>query len=127
MAVDDDLLITTSDSARMFAIWREHPLQIVGPWQVMRYASSQTFEYGSAITAYNLLLTSCALLHREYLILYSSDMLVNARAFVDERMNGEDLLMNFVVAASSHLPPVACSSAIEVPLHPHNPCPVSKR
>jgi hypothetical protein len=44
--------------------------------------------------------------HRKYLDLYSSDRFANLRKIVDDTMNCDDILFNFIVSEATHLPPV---------------------
>eukprot|EP00617_Octactis_speculum_P016135 CAMPEP_0185761954 /NCGR_PEP_ID=MMETSP1174-20130828/20906_1 /TAXON_ID=35687 /ORGANISM="Dictyocha speculum, Strain CCMP1381" /LENGTH=149 /DNA_ID=CAMNT_0028443405 /DNA_START=22 /DNA_END=468 /DNA_ORIENTATION=- len=53
-----------------------------------------------------MVLTKAAILHRDYLHLYTHTMPQAIRDYVDRHMNCEDVAMQFLVSNSSGLPPV---------------------
>ncbi|GAA6019196.1 hypothetical protein JCM8202_000930 [Rhodotorula sphaerocarpa] len=55
---------------------------------------------------YSLVLTSGFICHRKYLDMYSHDVPSEALDFVDEHMNGEDLLFNYMVANATGMGPI---------------------
>lgn len=112
--MDDDVWLSHDDMALLYQLWLAHPQQLVGPWHVARHYNHSTGVYGTAQIEYNLLLTTCTVLHRRYLELYMSPLLARARAYVEQQTNGEDILMNFVVADVSQLPPVAAHVNLQV-------------
>ncbi|KAM0790421.1 hypothetical protein ACM66B_003302 [Microbotryomycetes sp. NB124-2] len=55
---------------------------------------------------YSLVLTSGIILHRKYLQMYSIDLSSTVLDIVDQRMNCEDILMNYVVANATEMGPI---------------------
>lgn len=102
-SVDDDIRIPCRDIEAGFATWRRNPFSLVGyfprliqgtPYPVFR-GESYVVETGK----YNAILTGAAFIDASLMFpAYWSDSMTAARAVVDREFNGEDLLMNFVVA-----------------------------
>lgn len=102
-SVDDDIRIPCRDIEAGFAKWRRNPFSLVGyfprfiegtPYPVFR-GESYVVETGK----YNAILTGATFIDASNMFpAYWSDSMTAARAVVDREFNGEDLLMNFVVA-----------------------------
>ncbi|GAA5985543.1 hypothetical protein JCM10908_007019 [Rhodotorula pacifica] len=55
---------------------------------------------------YSIVLTSGFICHRKYLDMYTNELPKEALAFVDQHMNGEDLLFNYMVANATGMGPI---------------------
>ncbi|KAK9804142.1 hypothetical protein WJX73_004457 [Symbiochloris irregularis] len=111
LSLDDDIYMTCRDLQKGFAAFQASPAQLVGyhprlvEGQPLLYRGEG---YAKQARRFNVILTGAVFM--EHAKLFSHIMaaeLTPLRALVDELMNGEDLLMNFVVAnltRGSHLP-----------------------
>jgi hypothetical protein len=84
-------------------VWRENRDVIVGPNERLGYTNPLTLRGIYKMQdecRYNIILTSGAFLHRNYLYAYWTIMSPAIREWVDKLTNCEDIAMNFLV---SHL------------------------
>lgn len=102
LAIDDDILMLTSDELEFgFEVWREFPDRIVGfPSRVHLWDNgTQQWKYESEWTNdVSMVLTGAAFYHKHYSYEYFERLPTSIRRWVDERMNCEDIAMNFLVA-----------------------------
>uniref|UniRef100_A0A914W8V3 Exostosin-2 n=1 Tax=Plectus sambesii TaxID=2011161 RepID=A0A914W8V3_9BILA len=102
LSLDDDITMLTVDEIEFaYQVWREHPDRLVGfPSRVHLYNPiSRRLEYNSEWTNnVSMILTGAAFYHKYYGSLYQSVLPARIKRFVDERMNCEDIAMNFLIA-----------------------------
>ena len=102
LSLDDDVLLHCIDLEVAFADWRRHPDTLVGFHPRLLAANPGKF-WGEKETLearkFNALLTGTVFMDAErWFAAYWSEEQAGARGAVDERLNCEDVLMNFVVA-----------------------------
>lgn len=102
LAIDDDILMLTADELEFgFEVWREFPDRIVGfPSRVHLWDNSTSqWKYESEWTNdISMVLTGAAFYHKHYSYEYFERLPKAIRRWVDDRMNCEDIAMNFLVA-----------------------------
>lgn len=102
LAIDDDIVMLTADELEFgFEVWREFPDRIVGfPSRVHLWDNGTSrWKYESEWTnEISMVLTGAAFYHKYYNYLYTTSMPGDIKTWVDERMNCEDIAMNFLVA-----------------------------
>lgn len=102
LAIDDDILMLTSDELEFgFEVWREFPDRIVGfPSRVHLWDNvTSLWKYESEWTNdISMVLTGAAFYHKHYSHEYFDRLPADIRRWVDDRMNCEDIAMNFLVA-----------------------------
>ncbi|GAB5030024.1 glucuronyl n-acetylglucosaminyl transferase ext2 [Nannochloropsis oceanica] len=126
LSLDDDLVIPCGTLDFAFSVWQAAPHSLVGftprliTWDAgtsataaegetegneggsgslggsYRYQSS--FKYVWWHGRYNLILTKCCFLHREFLSLYFSSLSSATLDYIDQKRNCEDIAMQFVVS-----------------------------
>ncbi|GAB4815340.1 hypothetical protein N2152v2_002386 [Parachlorella kessleri] len=108
LSLDDDIMMPCSDVELGFATWRQHPDKIVGFYpRLITEGSDGRLGYNwedSTVRQgqYNALLTGAAFLDsRTAFALYWAEKVAPARQLVDELVNCDDLLMNWVIANAS--------------------------
>lgn len=104
MSLDDDIYMPCSDLAKAFKVWKSHKRALVGFFPRLHrldedceyeyYLGTKTYVEGR----YSMLLTKAALLHRDYLTLYSDFMPHTIRDYVDSKHNCEDIAMQLLIA-----------------------------
>ena len=107
-SIDDDIRIPCADVEAAFAEWRAAPEVLVGFFPRLLEGEPEPTFRGEAYAVqrgrYNAVLTGAAFLDAHTALpAYWADQYAAARAAVDEVFNGEDLLMNYVLA--SRAPP----------------------
>ncbi|GAB4815338.1 hypothetical protein N2152v2_002384 [Parachlorella kessleri] len=106
LSLDDDIIMPCGDIERGFAVWRQQPQKMVGFFPRLMEGSPLVFRgesYSIGRGLYNAVLTGAAFLDSWTAFpAYWADAVAPARATVDEVFNGEDLLMNFVLANRTH-------------------------
>uniref|UniRef100_A0A3Q2D6X4 Exostosin-1c-like n=1 Tax=Cyprinodon variegatus TaxID=28743 RepID=A0A3Q2D6X4_CYPVA len=109
LSLDEDTVLLTSEVNFAFLVWRSFPDRIVGYpprshfWDPLKQAWGYTSKWTNE---YSMVLTGAAFYHRYYNFLFSHFLPQSLRALVDRTANCEDILMNFLVSAATHLPPV---------------------
>lgn len=102
LAIDDDILMLTSDELEFgFEVWREFPDRIVGfPSRVHLWDNATSlWKYESEWTNdISMVLTGAAFYHKHYSHEYFDRLPADIRRWVDDRMNCEDIAMNFLVS-----------------------------
>lgn len=115
LSLDDDLEIPCAQLDFAHRVWQASPRSLVGftprlaTWDpstgAYRYQSSFTMVWWHGL--YNIVLTKCCFLHRDYLGAYFEALSPETLRYIDERRNCEDLAMQFVVSnATAGAPPV---------------------
>jgi len=109
LSLDNDQELSHEDIEFAFRVWRENRDRIVG-W-VARYhhwdEGGGRWLYGTGLTCQvSMALTGAAMFHKYYSYVYSYWMPQKIREMVDERMNCEDIAMNFLIAHISKKPPI---------------------
>lgn len=102
LAIDDDILMLTADELEFgFEVWREFPDRIVGfPSRVHLWDNATSlWKYESEWTNdISMVLTGAAFYHKHYSHEYFDRLPADIRRWVDDRMNCEDIAMNFLVS-----------------------------
>lgn len=88
--------------------WQKHRHTLVGPNSRFAYVDRDGNGVYDIKTRhkYNIVLTGAAFVHRSYLHAYTFDMPQAIYNHVANKMNCEDIAMNFVVAHLTRRPPV---------------------
>ncbi|CDQ68388.1 unnamed protein product [Oncorhynchus mykiss] len=109
LSLDEDTVLLTSEVNFAFLVWMSFPERIVGYpprshfWDPVKNAWGYTSKWTNE---YSIVLTGAAFYHRYYHYLFSHYLPPSLRALVDRTSNCEDILMNFLVSAVTHLPPI---------------------
>uniref|UniRef100_A0A914HK88 Glycosyl transferase 64 domain-containing protein n=1 Tax=Globodera rostochiensis TaxID=31243 RepID=A0A914HK88_GLORO len=112
LSIDDDFNVDHGTIEFSFRVWRENRGRIVGPNYRIGYLQQSADNYdvtGVYIgppreepvfqhCQYNIVLTSGAFIHRDFLTSYSNEMPAEIRAHVDSITNCEDIAMAFWVS-----------------------------
>ena len=111
VSLDDDLVIPCDTLDFAFSVWQATPQSLVGftprliTWEDKKidtpskgYLYQDSFKYVWWHGRYNLILTKCCFLHRDFLPLYFSSLSEEMLAYIDEHRNCEDIAMQFVVS-----------------------------
>ncbi|CAM1331169.1 EXT2 (predicted) [Pycnogonum litorale] len=110
LSIDDDIVMLTVDEIEFaYQVWKEFPDRIVGfPSRLHIWDnSSQDWKYESQWTnEISLVLTGVAFYHKIYNYLYTTSMPGNIKEWVDEKMNCEDIAMNFLVSNITDKAPI---------------------
>ncbi|CAL5050070.1 unnamed protein product [Urochloa decumbens] len=115
-SVDDDLIVPCSTLRFAFDVWRSAPNAMVGfvprmHWLADPRGSTKEYRYGSWWSVwwtgtYSMVLSKASFFHRRYLDLYTNQMLLSIRKYVNENRNCEDIAMSFLVANATGAPPI---------------------
>ncbi|XP_054910931.1 exostosin-1c isoform X2 [Poeciliopsis prolifica] len=109
LSLDEETVLLTSEVNFAFLVWLSFPDRIVGYpprshfWDPLKRAWGYTSKWTNE---YSIVLTGAAFYHRYYNFLFSHYLPQSLRTLVDRTSNCEDILMNFLVSAATHLPPV---------------------
>ncbi|CAL8106894.1 unnamed protein product [Calicophoron daubneyi] len=109
LSVDDDIQLRHDEIVFGFRIWREHRDQLVGfPARAHFWnSSSKEWYYNSDYTCeFSMVITGAAFYHRYYSFIYTWEMPFTIRKMVDDKMNCEDLAMNFLIAHITRKAPI---------------------
>uniref|UniRef100_A0A183C0I5 Glyco_transf_64 domain-containing protein n=1 Tax=Globodera pallida TaxID=36090 RepID=A0A183C0I5_GLOPA len=112
LSIDDDFNVDHGTIEFSFRVWRENRGRIVGPNYRIGYLQQSAENYGLTGVyigppreepvfqhcQYNIVLTSGAFIHRDFLTSYSNEMPGEIRAHVDSLTNCEDIAMAFWVS-----------------------------
>ncbi|RCV23091.1 hypothetical protein SETIT_4G271600v2 [Setaria italica] len=116
-SVDDDLIVPCSTLRFAFDVWRSAPSAMVGFVPRMHWLAdprgggTKEYRYGSWWSVwwtgtYSMVLSKASFFHRQYLDLYTNQMLPSIRKYVNENRNCEDIAMSFLVANATGAPPI---------------------
>ncbi|KAG1653612.1 hypothetical protein FOA52_011349 [Chlamydomonas sp. UWO 241] len=110
LMLDDDIMMPCADIERGFQTWRQHPERVAGyysrllegdPPQYQCLTQCEKYTYTSG--RFNVVLSGAAFMDSQRVFAdYFSDMNADGRAYVDRVFNCDDLLMNYVLAATMH-------------------------
>ena len=103
LSIDDDIIMLTADEIEFgYQVWREFPDRLVGfPPRLHVWTDGNKLKYESEWkNDVSIVLTGAAFYHNYFNYLYTYKMPGDIRDWVDERMNCEDIAMNFI--ASNH-------------------------
>ncbi|KAJ3608957.1 hypothetical protein NHX12_023485, partial [Muraenolepis orangiensis] len=111
VAIETEAVLSLDEDTVNFAflVWRNFPDRIVGYpprshfWDPLKKGWSYTSKWTNE---FSIVLTGAAFYHRYYHYLFSHYLAPSLRALVDRTSNCEDILMNFLVSAVTHLPPI---------------------
>ncbi|XP_035970446.2 exostosin-like 1 [Halichoerus grypus] len=109
LSLDAQSSLTTSEVDFAFVVWQNFPERMVGFltwshfWDEARGGWGYTAERANE---FSMVLTSAALYHRYYHTLFTHALPKALRALADEAPTCVDILMNFLVAAVTKLPPL---------------------
>uniref|UniRef100_A0AAX7TZ35 Exostosin glycosyltransferase 1 n=1 Tax=Astatotilapia calliptera TaxID=8154 RepID=A0AAX7TZ35_ASTCA len=109
LSLDEDTVLLTSEVNFAFLVWRSFPERIVGYpprshfWDPLKRAWGYTSKWTND---YSIVLTGAAFYHRYYHYLFTHYLPQSLRTLVDRTSNCEDILMNFLVSAVTHQPPI---------------------
>lgn len=113
LSVDDDIHMLTVDELEFgYQVWREFPDQLVGfPSRWHRWDNATaSWGYESDWRSHSsMVLTGAAFYHKYWHYVYTAAPSPGAKAvkdWVDERMNCEDLAMNFLIANATGKPAI---------------------
>ena len=112
LSIDDDIsMLTVNEIEFGYKVWREYPDRLVGfPGRYHNQASKdapQTFHYQSQWNNdVSMVLTGVAFQHKLYSYMFTYKMPSSILKYVDERMNCEDIAMNFLVANLTRKAPI---------------------
>ena len=115
LSLDDDLEIACEDLDFAYSVWQSSPQSLVGftprlvTWDEAhvgyRYQSSYKMVWWHGL--YNMILTKCCFMHKDFFSSYFSSLSEETLAFIDEHRNCEDIAMQFVVSnQTGGIPPV---------------------
>ncbi|KNC76191.1 hypothetical protein SARC_11299 [Sphaeroforma arctica JP610] len=112
--LDDDLKVEPKDIAYAFQVWQSHRNQIVGFLPRTFEGSGEKTKYRlvGSDGIYSIVLIGASFFNRRYLKIYHGDDMQPMRDYVDSVFNCDDILMNFIVATHSGLPPVQVSAEV---------------
>lgn len=115
LSIDDDLLLDCQDLDFAYKVWLSSPKSMVGFFPRLvtfnEYERKYRYETSWKVVwwqgSYNMILTKCCFLSRDFLYEYQRSMNKETMDYIDERRNCEDIAMSFVVAnATGGIPPV---------------------
>ena len=110
-SVDDDMRVPCADLNLAYEVWRGSQRTIVGfqPRTVVHQGAHLVYRCWWTVWLrgfYHIILTKSAIIHHDYMHIYTKKMPQSIRDYVDSRRNCEDLAMAFLVAKESTLPPI---------------------
>lgn len=111
LAIDDDIVMLTKDELDFgYHVWREFPDRIVGfPSRLHLWAEENPdkLKYESEWkNDVSMVLTGVAFYHNYFNHIYTHQTDERALRFVDDNLNCEDILMNFVVSNATNKAPI---------------------
>ena len=106
LSSDDDLNYDATDIDKAFEIYISNHFQNRICGTIARSFYDNMYSLCIVDSHYNLILTGLAFLNRRMLNLYHDSNYTKLRSFVDKQMNGEDILMNYIVSHNYKTSPV---------------------
>ncbi|KAJ8021177.1 Exostosin-1c [Holothuria leucospilota] len=109
LSLDENAKLSTDEVDFAFSVWRTFPDRIVGYPARSHYwdEANEQWGYSSKWTnEYSLVLTGAAFYHKYYNYLFTHTLPQVLRDLVNSASNCDDLLMNFLVAHATHMPPI---------------------
>jgi len=112
-SVDEDLFFSCQDLWAAFAIWRQHPRQMVGFAPRILHEDRNLYWWREVYNkdwgqwrANTIFVTKGGFLHRRYYNLFFQSQFSSLRNAVNAKVTGEDILMSMVHAHFESKPPV---------------------
>ncbi|KAF0875641.1 exostosin-like 1 isoform X1 [Crocuta crocuta] len=109
LSLDAHSSLTTSEVDFAFLVWQSFPERMVGflTWNHFWDEAQGGWGYTAEKTnEFSMVLTSAAFYHRYYHTLFTHSLPKGLRTLADEAPTCVDILMNFLVAAVTKLPPI---------------------
>ncbi|XP_048206519.1 exostosin-like 1 [Perognathus longimembris pacificus] len=109
LSLDSCISLSTSEVDFAFTVWRSFPERIVGflTWNHLWDETQGVWGYTAKMTNdFSMVLTTAAFYHRYYHTLFTHSMPKALRTLADEAPSCVDVLMNFLAAAVTKLPPI---------------------
>ncbi|XP_065786178.1 exostosin-like 1 isoform X3 [Muntiacus reevesi] len=109
LSLDAHSSISTSEVDFAFMVWQSFPERMVGflTWSHFWDEAQGGWGYtGEKVNEFSMVLTSAAFYHRYYHTLFTHSLPKALRTLADESPRCVDVLMNFLVAAVTKLPPI---------------------
>ncbi|XP_058574531.1 exostosin-like 1 isoform X1 [Neofelis nebulosa] len=109
LSVDAHSSVTTSEVDFAFLVWQSFPERMVGflTWNHFWDEAQRGWGYtAERANEFSMVLTSAAFYHRYYHTLFTHSLPKALRTLADETPTCVDILMNFLVAAVTKLPPI---------------------
>ncbi|XP_008835018.1 exostosin-like 1 isoform X2 [Nannospalax galili] len=109
LSLDAHSTLSTSEVDFAFVVWQSFPERIVGflTWNHSWDEARGGWSYSAKMAnEFSMVLTTAAFYHRYYHTLFTHSLPKALRTLVDETPTCVDVLMNFLVAAVTKLPPI---------------------
>ena len=105
---DDDMFVSETTVLSMYRLWSSNNNQLVGLWPRGHEVDVKgQYRYTSRpLHSFSMVLTKFMVLNSRYLELYTNEALQNIRDYIDSVHNCEDIAMNYLVSATTQLPPL---------------------
>ncbi|XP_078177926.1 nucleotide-diphospho-sugar transferases superfamily protein [Carex rostrata] len=117
-SIDDDVITPCSSLEFAYTVWNSAPSSMVGFVPRMHWLRDPTencmeeqYIYGGWWSvwwsgSYSMILSKAAFFHKQYLAIYTNQMLPSIRDYVTKNRNCEDIAMSFLVANVTGSPPI---------------------
>ncbi|XP_012889115.1 PREDICTED: exostosin-like 1 [Dipodomys ordii] len=109
LSLDSYISLSTSEVDFAFTVWQSFPERMVGflTWNHLWNEAQGVWGYTAKMTnEFSMVLTTAAFYHRYYHTLFTHSMPKALRTLADEAPSCADVLMNFLAAAVTKLPPI---------------------
>ncbi|KAM4873520.1 exostosin-like 1 [Thomomys bottae] len=109
LSLDSCISLSTSEVDFAFTVWQSFPERMVGflTWNHLWNEAQGVWGYTAKMTnEFSMVLTTAAFYHRFYHTLFTHSMPKALRTLADEAPSCVDVLMNFLAAAVTKLPPI---------------------
>eukprot|EP00057_Strongylocentrotus_purpuratus_P030991 XP_783281.3 PREDICTED: exostosin-1 [Strongylocentrotus purpuratus] len=109
LSLDEDAQLTTDEVDFAFSVWQTFPSRLVGYPARNHYWDQAKGHWGYSskwTNEYSMVLSGAAFYHRYYHYLFTHVLPSPLRVHVDRTNNCDDILMNFLVASVTKLPPI---------------------
>ncbi|XP_011406139.1 PREDICTED: exostosin-like 2 [Amphimedon queenslandica] len=99
-SVDDDRMVGPHGMEEGFAAWQAFPHLLVGHCPRSHSFQDRQYKYCGKRDPhyYSMILTGSVFIHRLYLEMFTDTLPEALHSFIDKNMNGEDIIMNDMVA-----------------------------
>lgn len=107
LMLDDDVIIKQDAIHLGFRVWREYRDRLVG-FMIRKHSGygNSTNYVAEGSCEYSMVITDSAFFHKDYLRRYTEELPEAVQNLVNEKMNCEDIAMNFLVAHATQKPPL---------------------
>ncbi|PIK45293.1 putative exostosin-1 [Apostichopus japonicus] len=109
LSLDENAKLSKDEIDFAFAVWQTFPDRLVGFPARSHYwdEANEQWGYSSKWTnEYSIVLTGAAFYHKYYNYLYTNHLPQVLRDQVNSASNCDDLLMNYLIADVTHMPPI---------------------